>query len=71
MASGILRPYTLSDVLGSMSTSIGALSASSTAAGTGFFTEADEVIGLTDMASLSTQGNPAWEAGQWSGFTWG
>lgn len=73
MASGgAFRPYTVQDIIGSLSDSIDALSsASSTSTGTGEFTEADETVGLIDIASVSTQANPAWGAGQWSAFTWG
>ena len=71
MASGVLRPYTLPDVLGSLSDGISALAANSTSAGTGFFLEADEVLGVTDTATVTAQANPAWGNGQWSAFTWG
>jgi hypothetical protein len=71
VASGVLRPYTLPDVLGSLSDGISSLAGSSTSAGTGFFLEADEVIGLTDSATVTTQVNPTYGNGQWSAFTWG
>lgn len=71
MASGAFRPYTAQDVIGALSDSIGALSgASSTSVGTGYFVEADETVGVTDSASVTTQVNAAWNQGQWGQFTW-
>lgn len=71
MATGILRPYTLPDILGSLSDGISSLAGNSTSAGTGFFLEADEVIGVTDSATVTTQANPAWGNGQWGQGVWG
>ena len=71
MASGVLRPYTLPDVLGSLSDGISSLAGSSTSAGTGFFVEADETLGLTDAATLTAQVNPSWGNGQWGQGVWG
>ena len=70
MASGVLRPYTLPDILGSLSDGISALGASSTSAGTGFFLEADETLGITDSATVTSVANAGWGEGQWSTFTW-
>lgn len=71
MASGVLRPYSLPDVLGSLSDGISSLAGSSTSAGTGFFTEADEAVGLTDTATVTVQASPAWGNGQWGQGAWG
>jgi hypothetical protein len=71
VASGVLRPYSLPDVLGSLSDGISSLAGSSTSAGTGFFLEADEVLGVTDSATVTAQANPAWNNGQWGQFVWG
>lgn len=71
MASGVLRPYSLPDVLGSLSDGISSLAAGSTSAGTGFFLEADEQIGVTDSVTVTVQPNPAYGNGQWGQFTWG
>jgi hypothetical protein len=73
MAAGANRPYTVEDVIGSLAGQVSALSdTSSTTAGTGFFVEADEAASLIDTASVAAQGgNPAWNEGQWSAFTWG
>lgn len=69
---GVFRPYSFTDVIGSLQDQIGAAtSADSTSAGTGFFIEADETLGITDTATVTAQSNPAWDAGQWSSFTWG
>lgn len=69
---GAFRPYTFADVFGSLADQIGALtSADSTATGTGNFLEADEALGITDTATVTSQGNPAWDAGTWGSFTWG
>lgn len=69
---GVFRPYTLADVLGSMSDQIGAVSAGDTSVtGTGHFLEADETLGITDAATVSAQLNPAWDASTWSAFEWG
>lgn len=66
--SGLI--YTVSDVIGSLASQIGALSGSTTTTGTGQFTEADETAGITDSANVSAQPNPAWGAGQWNMFVW-
>lgn len=71
MASGVLRPYSVADVIGSLSDGISSLAANSTAAGTGFFLEADETLGITDSATVTTKANPTWGNGQWQQFTWG
>lgn len=71
MASGVLRPYSLPDVLGSLSDGISNLAASSTSAGTGYFLEADETVGITDSATVTSVANPAWGGGQWQAFSWG
>lgn len=68
---GVFRPYTVADVIGSLSDQIGSLQASSTSAGTGFVTEADETATISDAVTVTTQANPAWNQGQWSVFTWG
>jgi hypothetical protein len=70
MASGVFRPYTVADVIGSLSDSIGSLSADSTSTGTGFFLEADETVGITDSATVSTLANAPWGEGYWSSWTW-
>jgi hypothetical protein len=70
MASGVFRPYTVQDIIGSLSDSVGSLSADSTSTGTGFFLEADEVVGLTDTATVTTQANPPWGEGQWGQIVW-
>jgi len=71
MASGVLRPYSVADVIGSLSDGISSLAASSTGAGTGYFLEADEALGITDSATVTAQANPAWGGGYWGQFTWG
>jgi hypothetical protein len=71
MASGVFRPYSLPDVLGSLSDGISSLAGSSTSAGTGFFLEADETLGITDSATVTAQANPTWSNGQWGQGVWG
>jgi hypothetical protein len=69
---GVFRPYTVSDIIGSLADQIGAAaSGNTTATGTGHFTEADEALGVTGTATVTAQANPGWDAGQWGQFTWG
>jgi hypothetical protein len=69
---GVFRPSTFADVVGQLQDGIdSATSASSTAQGTGHFTEADETLGLIDAATVTGQANPVWGAGTWGAFNWG
>lgn len=69
---GVFRPYTITDILGSLSDGIDAATQGDTSAtGTGHFTEADETLGITDAATVSGPANPAWDSGAWSAFFWG
>lgn len=71
MASGVFRPYSAVDVLGSLMDGISALAPSSTGTGTGHFAEADETVGFADSATVTAQASLPWGEGQWSLLTWG
>jgi len=67
---GVFRPYTLSDVLGTIQQQ--ALGNTDTAvSGVGAFAEADETAALADSATLTAGANPAWDGGTWGAVTWG
>lgn len=71
MAPGVLRPYSVTDVIGSLADGISALAAGSTTTGTGHFLEADETLGVTDSVTVAAQAAAGWDAGQWGQVTWG
>lgn len=69
MASGVFRPYTLPDVLGSMQQqAIG--NTDTSVSGLGSIAEADETVTLADSATATAGVNPAWDAGTWGAVTW-
>lgn len=73
MASGVFRPYTLADVLGTMNQQITDMSGAQQAVtGFGTFAEADETLGAIDSATatLATASAATWENATWGTFTW-
>jgi hypothetical protein len=66
---GVMRPYTIADVLGTMNLQ-DTLSDQDIVNGVGAFSEADETIAAADGAFI-TAGTPAgWDAGQWGATLW-
>lgn len=69
---GVFRPYTLTDILGSLSDGIdAAVQGDTSATGTGYFTEADETLGITDSATVTGPLSKTWDSGEWGQFLWG
>lgn len=69
---GVLRPYTLTDVLASVNGASGDASAVDTAeTSTGVFGEADETATLADTVTTTVAVNSAWDNGVWGAFSWG
>lgn len=69
---GVYRPYTFADIVGSLQDQIGAAGADSTSAGTGYFLEADETIGVTDSATVTAQAAAGtWDSSAFGRFSWG
>lgn len=69
---GVFRPYTAADVIGALQDGISAATNTDTSvSGIGFFTEADETLGITDVATVTSQPVPVWGAGLWGSFSWG
>jgi hypothetical protein len=69
--SGVFRPYTLVDVLGTLNQQNGAQQ-DQTTNGLGDFAEVDETLGAIDSMTTTLQvGSPTWDNGQWGSFTWG
>lgn len=71
---GVLRPYTLIDVLGAINgQSQTGTSASTGASATAYgqVAEADEQITAADSAFATVQAAPGWDQGVWGVGTWG
>lgn len=72
MASGVFRPYTLVDVLGTMNQQITDMTGSQSVTGFGTFAEADEEMTMDDSATatLVTASTVTWDNATWGTFTW-
>jgi hypothetical protein len=69
--AGVVRPYTLVDVLGTLnSQSTGSATPSTTVSGVGFFAEADESSTSTDTASTQVGPLIGWDQQNWGAFSW-
>lgn len=66
---GVYRPYTLVDVLGTI-TDQATQSQDTSVSGIGFFAEADETTILTDSWTSTVQTNSVWDAGVWGAVSW-
>lgn len=73
MPGGINRPYTVSDIIGSLQGQIGAVTqGASTSAGTGFLAEDDETAGFADsVTATATAVTPEWGSALWGSLPWG
>jgi hypothetical protein len=74
MASGVFRPYNLTDVISTLNQQSTALNGSAQMITTlGGFAEADETLGLTDSMTTvtATQASQGWDQGNnWGSITW-
>ena len=70
MSSGVLRPYTLVDVIGALNSQNSQQQGSQTVNGLGDFGEVDESVPVVDSVTATAQVNPGWDQGQWGAFTW-
>lgn len=69
--SGVFRPMTLVDVLGTLNQQNGQQQ-DQTISGLGVFGEADEVLGAIDSVTYVLNTTAAtYDNGQWGAFTWG
>lgn len=63
MASGVYRPYTLSDVLGTLNQQSTATSSMIT--GLASFAQTAETAAVTDSVTAMAQANYVWDSGTW------
>lgn len=69
--SGVVRPYTLADVLGALSDQIGATTSTTTVQSLGQFVEDDESVTSAEVTpTLTVAANAGWDQGVWGGFGW-
>jgi hypothetical protein len=66
---GVYRPYTLTDVLGTIQQQAIGDTGTSTA-GLGYYAETDEAVTMADSATTTLQPLPAWDRGEWGQFSW-
>lgn len=66
--AGVLRPYSLADVLGTLNQQT--TNTTDTVAGLGTLAEADEGVPLADSATTTVQPVSAWDSGQWGALSW-
>jgi hypothetical protein len=67
---GVLRPYTLADVLGAMNSQVQGAQQTELLSGVGSFAEADETVVLADSATGGHAAPAAWDAGVWGATQW-
>lgn len=68
---GVLRPYTLSDVLGTLNAqNQDAQQGAVVVDGIGTFAEADETAAAADSATATHAAVPGWDGGQWGATQW-
>lgn len=65
---GVYRPYTLVDVLGTLSQQ--SQQQADLVNGFGDFAETDEQVHIADAMTLTHGTSPMWDAGTWGTFTW-
>lgn len=68
---GVLRPYTLVDVIGTINGQNNADQGTTDTAGLGDFAETDEATSIGDSMAGTIQTNPVWDAGYWGSVIWG
>lgn len=68
---GVLRPYTLADVLGTINGQQAQQGqAAQIVTGVGFFAEANETVPLADSMTTTVQALPGWDGGVWGALSW-
>lgn len=69
---GVLRPYTLVDVLAAINDQAGQQQMGATALTAPLSTvaEADEQVTASDSAAVTAQVSPGWDQGVWAGASW-
>lgn len=67
--AGVFRPYTLTDILGSIQDQAQG-NTDTSVSGLGQFAEADETLTVADSATASAQLPVTWDNGTWSAFSW-
>lgn len=65
---GVIRPYTLADVLGTLNQQ--STTTTDTVAGLGTLTEADDGLPLADAATITIQTVATWDNGVWGALSW-
>lgn len=65
---GVIRPYTLADVLGTLNQQ--STTTTDTVAGLGTLVEADEGVPLADAATATIQRIATWDNGVWGALSW-
>lgn len=71
MASGVMRPTTLVDLLGALAgANSGASQVSTTISGIGYIAEVDETSTSTDAVTAIAQSLPPWDQAQWGAVSW-
>lgn len=68
---GVLRPYTLVDVLGVLNQQNTQQQSAQLVNGLGDFAEADEAFTTADSVTASHAVNATWDNGTWGAVTWG
>lgn len=69
--SGIVRPYTLADVLGTINDQLSAQTSSTAITALGQFAEVDETVPSAELTPTVTVAAVAgWDQGVWGGFQW-
>jgi len=67
---GVLRPYTLVDVIATLNQQNGQNNGAQLINGLGDFAEVDESVTVTDGAFATANLNPGWDQGQWNSVLW-
>lgn len=70
MASGVGRPTTLVDILGTLNQQSQQQTGTDAFDGLGDFAETDEQATVADSATVTHQVTPTWDAGTWGTVLW-
>lgn len=68
---GVLRPYTLTDVIATLNGQSTAATPDTSINGIGVYAEDDDAVTVGDSWTSAVQANPTWDNGIWGQFTWG
>lgn len=68
---GVVRPYTLVDILGTLnSQSQGSANVATSISGIGYYAEVDESSTSSDTASTQVTALIGWDQQNWGAFSW-